>query len=293
MEYSKRLVPCMLIIVQSIFYAFGDSISKAAYEIMPVYSLLSVRYLIAVAFLMLVFGKTVVAGLRASSPKDWMLPSICIAAGYIAGNVALDLTAATSVAFLRQLLVVMTPILAYVVFRKKYRWIHLPVLALVVVGMYMLCGFGGLNGFGAGEIWSLICALLEAGALVFGEKALHNVNPLTLTTMQTAMSAFMAIVCAFIFEGGIHTEMATPSIWLVIVYLAVMCTVAGYFLQNVAMRKISASAVGLLQCSCPVMTAVFAFFILGERLNLVGTIGAIIILACVTAETFMQRKETE
>ena len=43
-----------LILLQSVLYGFGDPISKAAYETMSVYSLMTVRYAIAVAALLLV-----------------------------------------------------------------------------------------------------------------------------------------------------------------------------------------------------------------------------------------------
>ena len=130
------IIPYCLVLLQGVLYGFGDPISKAAYEVMPVYSLLTVRYLIATCFLMLFFAKPVLRGLKESSVREWMLPSVCIAAG----NIALDLTAATTVAFLRSLLTVMTPILAFICYKKKYYWSHLPILVAVVIGMYLLCG---------------------------------------------------------------------------------------------------------------------------------------------------------
>lgn len=80
-------------------------------------------------------------------------------------------------------------------------------------------------------------------------------------------------------------------VWLTIVYLAILCTVAGYFLQNVAMKKISSSSVALLQCFCPVMTALFSRIILAEKLSVAGNIGAAIILICVIAESLIQNKQ--
>lgn len=36
--------------------------------------------------------------------------------------------------------------------------------------------------------------------------------------------------------------------------------------------------VTVVQCLCPVMTAVFSWFILGEKLSMFGTVGSVIIL---------------
>lgn len=286
---SLRWLPIAFILLQSTLYGFGDPISKAAYETVPLYSLLSARYTIALLFLVVLFGKRIWRGLKACSVKDWLLPSLCISCAYIATNIAIVLTTATATAFLRSLSTVMTPLLALVIYRKKFSPKHIPVLLLVVVGLYLLCGRGGMNGFGLGEVAGLASALLMAGSLIFGEKALDKVDPVTLTTVQTAMSVILCTGAAFLLEGGIHLETAGTTEWIIIVYLAILCTVAGYLLQNAALQSISSRMVALLQCTGPVMTAFFSFLILGERLNFAGLLGAGILLACVAAETLMKQ----
>jgi len=209
---------------------------------------------------------------------------------YVVNNIALDLTAATSVAFLRSLATVMTPLLALAAYRRTYRWQHIPIQCLVVVGLYLLCGLGGLSGFGLGEVLSLLSALLLAGSLVFGEHALERVDPITLSTLQVAASVLMAAICAPIFNGGLHLELTTPTIWAIITYMAIGCTLAGYLLQNAALTTLSSRTAALLQCACPVLTAVFSRFVLGERLSVAGVIGAVIILICVVAETLLENE---
>ena len=281
---------CALILLQSIVYGFGDPISKAAYEAMPVYSLLSLRYLIAMAVILLFAGKKVFCGLQKYKVTDWLLPSICMALSYILNNIGLQLTAATSVAFLRSLSVVITPLLAWLVYRKTVNKKLIPILIFIVVGLYLLCGLGGLSSFGMGEIITLLAALMVAGSLVFGEKALKKMDALTLTATQTLVSAIIATACAFAFDGGWNLHITTPSIWFTILYLGIVCTIFGYLLQNIALQKIPDRTVALLQCSCPVLTAVFSYILLGEVLSLAGIIGATTILLCVAAATML--KET-
>lgn len=280
--------PYLLVLLQGLLYGFGDPISKEAYEVMPVYSLLSLRYLLALAVMLLFAGRRIAAGLRRCSPKDWLLPSLCMGGAYLSSNLALGMTAATSVAFLRSLSTVMTPLLALAVYRKTYSRRHIPIQLLVVLGLYLLCGRGGLSGFGAGEVFALLAALLLAGSLVFGQAALGRTDPVTLSAVQTAVSAAMATVCAPLFSGGWHLDAATPKIWLIIAYLAVGCTVSGYLLQNAALKKLPARTVALLQCVCPVLTAFFSRLVLGERLSAAGVAGAAVILACVAAETLLR-----
>ena len=284
------ILPSLLILLQSLLYGFGDPITKEAYQVMPVFSLLSVRYTIAFVILILLFGKRVAKNLRAVRVKDWLLPSICIGLTYILNNIALKLTAATSVAFLRSLSTVITPLMAFILFRDSFDRRHIVIQLAVVVGLYLLCGFGGLNGFGVGEILTLTGACFMAGALVFGSRSLKKIDPISLTTVQAGMSALLAFFSAMLFEGGVRIGQAAPKVWAIILYLALACTLTGYLLQNLALNKMPARSVSLIQCSCPVMTAVFSFFLLGERLTAVGIIGAGIILLCVAGESELGSK---
>ena len=129
-----------------------------------------------------------------------------------------------------------------------------------------------------------------AGALVFGSRSLKKIDPISLTTVQAGMSALLAFFSAMLFEGGVRIGQAAPKVWAIILYLALACTLTGYLLQNLALDKIPARSVSLIQCSCPVMTAVFSFFLLGERLTAIGIIGAVIILLCVAGESELGSK---
>ena len=282
---KKKLVPFLLIVLQSLFYGFGDPISKSAYELVPVCSLLSVRYLIAFVFLLAIAGRSTLAELRRT--RAWILPSVLISLSYLLSNLALKLTEATSVAFLRSLATILTPVLAFVLFRRKYGWRHFLIGTLSVVGLFLLCSFGGLSGFGAGEVLSLLGALAMAGALLLGEKAMTEMSAAVLATLQIGVSALVALIAAFVLEGGVHVEAATIPVWGIICYLAIACSAAGFLLQNVALRSISAKNVALTQCVCPIMTALFSFLVLGERLSVVGFAGAALIILCVSAEILL------
>lgn len=89
----SKWLPCCFILLQDLLYGFGDPISKFAFDVMPVYSMLSLRYTMALAVLLLLFGKRIWNGLRQCSVKDWILPTLCMAGAYVVNNIALDLTA--------------------------------------------------------------------------------------------------------------------------------------------------------------------------------------------------------
>ena len=283
----------MLIVIQSLVYGFGDPISKIAFEIVPVYSMMTVRYSIAFVFCIAIFGKRIVRTVKSVPVKAWLIPGLCIALSYVLNNIALSITEATSVAFLRSLAVVMTPALALIAYKKRYRWQHIAAQILVLPGMYLLCVRGGLSGFGVGEILALIAAALVAATLVFTGKYLEQVDPVSMTALQAGCSAAIAFAGSLIAEGGVHAGSATPKAWMIILYLAILCTFLGYLLQNLALTKISDREVSLLQSLCPVMTAVFSFILLGEKLSAAGIAGAVIIIVCIAISALIGEEGTD
>lgn len=275
--------PEALIVLQSVIYGFGDPISKIAFEVTPVYTMMSVRYLIAFIVCFLLFRKRIVETIKTVPVRAWLIPGLCMGLYYLLNNVALSITDATSVAFLRSLSVVITPAFAFLIYKTHYKWQIILIQVLVLPGMYLLCVRGGLSGFGAGEIITLVAAAMAAGSLVFSKNYLDMVDPASMTALQAACSAALALTGCFFIEGGIHLETTTSTAWLIILYLAITCTFLGYLMQNLALTRISERTVALLQSLCPVMTAVFAFFLLDERLTPAGMAGAVIIIVCVSA----------
>jgi len=281
------MLPCLLILLQSVLYSIGDPISKTAYRAMPVYSLLSVRYSLGVVIMLLIAGRRIIRGLRECSLWDILPACLCTACAYLLSNVALNAGTVTNVAFLRSLSTVIAPILGLLLFRTPYHRKHIPVQVMVVVGMYLLCGARQLS-LGLGEICALLSATVTAFSLVFSRSALRRVDPIALAAAQTVAPALAAILCALLFDGGIQIGMATPRIWLSILYLAAVCTVGGIWLQNFALKKISVRTLALLQCTCPVMSAAISSVVLDEHLTFTGVLGCAIILGCVVAETLMR-----
>ncbi len=280
----------LFIVLQSLIYGFGDPISKFAFAVIPVYSALVIRYGIAVAVLILLFGKRIVRELRSSRFKPLIVPSISIGIAYVAGNVAISLTEATTVAFLRSLAIVFTPILAFLVYGISCSWKQLPIIFLMLVGLYLLCGVAdkGFSGIGAGEILALVSAITLAGSLVFGKNALENTTPLALTMVQTVATGIITLLATLFIDGKIDFSNADGLSLAILAYIGIACTVGGYLLQNAALGAISAKTTALLQCSCPVITAGFSYVLLGERLTANGVIGCVIILVCLVVQSLIQ-----
>lgn len=286
---SKRMaVACIL--AQSIIYGIGDPISKYAFDVMSVYPALILRYSIALVAIMLLAGKYVIEEVKSKSLRPLLLPGVCIGTAYVTGNVGLSLTEATTVAFLRSLAIVFTPVMAFAVYKTTCGWKQVPIILLMLAGLYLLCGVAeqGISAVGAGELLTLVSALCLAGALVFGQNALISFTPLTLTTVQTACTAVITFGAALLFRVPLDFSRGDVPSVCIVAYLAIACTIGGYLLQNSALGVISAKTTALLQCSCPVLTAFFSYVLIDERLSVYGMVGCVIILICLVLQSLIK-----
>lgn len=274
----------MCVLLQSILYGVGNPLSKFAFESLPAAWCLAVRFTLAFLCFALLFGKRAFRQLKAARPGDYLPAGVCMALAYITCNLALERTSATNVGFLMALPVIFAPLLSFLVDKRKYAWPHLVVQLVVVLGLYLLCANGAAFRLGAGDLLALCTALCIAGGLVFGERALKTLDAAVVSTVQLGVTAALSLALAFLTGEASALGRAAPAAWAIVAYLAVGCSCVGYMLQNTALLRLDSRAVALLQCTQPVLTALCAYFMLGERLRPSGLLGAAIILACILAE---------
>lgn len=132
---------------------------------------------------------------------------------------------------------------------------------------------------------ALLDALCLAGVLVFGEKALAQMDVLSVTGLQIGVTMVLSLAGALLFDDVSRLPSVEPEAWLVVLYLAAVCTIAAYLLQNKAVAHLNASTVSMLQCTQPILTVLVAYFLLGETLNGLGLTGAALIVLCLLADS--------
>lgn len=280
-----------LVILETLIFGSGNAITKMAYDSITPFWCLAIRFGLATAVFALFFGRRIVASLRAARLSAWLPAAVCMAVSYICCNVALDFTSATTVGFLVALPVVFTPILASLVNRSRYPKAFLPFQGAVVLGLYLLCSNGGALTFGLGEILGLASSVALAGALVFGQKGLVELDAISVAGSQIGMAFVLSLVCAVLFEPPVALNQVTPFAWVTIAFLALLSTCLTFFLQNCALEKLPSTTVSLLLTGEPVFTAAFSYLLLGETLSFMGWIGAALIVASVVIATYVEGRQ--
>ncbi len=284
METKQKYIA--MIVLQSILYGAMDVIGKLVYQTMPVCSFLFLRYVLAAGIMLLLWHKTILRELKTASVKDYIIPGLCMSCALIFSNLALQQTTATNVSFLRSLSAILVPVLLLIFFHQKYRRKDVVVQILMVLGLYLLCVKGGFHGIGPGELLALTAALLAAGSLVFGKSALQSISAVSLSFVQAFLSVFVCgAMCILTDSTRSFAQAFDWKIILALLYAAIVCTIGGYMLQNLALKHISSKITGIVQCLYPVAAAAIAYFVLKERLNLPGMLGAAVIIVSILLES--------
>ena len=287
-ERAKPIKYISYILLQSVIYGFGNPLTKVAYESITPFWLLTFRFSIALFFFFLFFGKRLTEQLRAAKLSQYLPASLCMAIAYITCNLALNWTSATNVGFLMSLPVIFTPLLAIVILHQKYDFRFLPLQIIVTVGLYLLCCNDGGFTINKGDMCALITAIALSGALVFAQKSLESLDAVTISAAQAGVTAVISLICALVFDDFNTVSMIQPAAWAVIAYLALTCTCIAYVLQNSALAYLTSSTVSMLQCTQPILTAVFSFIILRETLSFWGILGGVIIIGSVLAANLVE-----
>ena len=292
-ERAKPIKYISYILLQSVIYGFGNPLTKVAYGSITPFWLLTFRFSIALFIFFLFFGKRLTEQLRAAKLSQYLPASLCMAIAYITCNLALNWTSATNVGFLMSLPVIFAPLLAIVILHQKYDFRFLPLQIIVTAGLYLLCCNDGGFTINKGDMCALITAIALSGALVFAKKSLESLDAVTISAAQTGVTAIISLICALVFDDFNAVSNIQPAAWAVIVYLALTCTCIAYVLQNSALAYLSSSTVSMLQCTQPILTAVFSFIILRETLSFRGIIGGLIIIGSVLAANLVETNKSK
>ena len=248
---GKNMVFAAFVVLQAIFYGADNVVMKVAYgEVSPLWCQ-TLRFGLAFALFMALFGKQIVKGLRGSRVSAWLPVGVVYAVAFVASSLAVDMTSATNAGFFISLPMLFTPVIALALMRRTYRLSTLVLQIAVLAGLYLLCCNGGVLSFGMGEFVGLGSSALFALGIVLSERGLSEIGPAAMSAVQTG-GAFL-----FSLGGAVATEPApafgTVSVgtWGAVAFLAIAGTCLAFWLQNKALAHIPAATVSVILCSEP------------------------------------------
>jgi drug/metabolite transporter (DMT)-like permease len=158
---------------------------------------------------------------------------------------------------------------------------------LALAGLAMVIGLPGHAISGTESLGVILMFPATASAafyVVLSGRVIGDHDPLVVVGFQQLVALLMAFCCLPL-EALSATGLVLPhhgSVWFVVVLSGLIQYAIAFSAYMYALSKISANRAGSFLNLTPVFGVVIAFFVLGERLNLLQVLGAAVTVAAVS-----------
>jgi len=268
---SQAIALALLIVVTSIWGSTFIVVKNAVAQ-MPVMDFLGIRFVVA-AVAMFALRPTCLKGMTRPGLIRAVILGVILSFGFITQTYGLQHTSAAISGFITGMFVVLTPIVSWVLLKRRAGvkiWVAV-LFATLGLGLLSLRGWS----LGTGELLNLVCALFFALHIVgLGEwSAKHNAYGLAF--IQIAVVAVISIIAAV--PEGI-TLPPTAGIWGAVLLTAILASAFGFLVQTWAQSLISPTRIAITMTMEPVFAGLFAVVVGGEHLTMPIILGATCVL---------------
>ena len=275
MEHQRR-ADLMLLLATS-FWGISNCLTAICLRDMQPLTLNAFRFLTAFVVLGFVFRKNVFHASR-ETVKYSIVVGLSLVVVYTSVTYGVIYTSVSNAGFICALSVVTTPILEFIVYRKKPEKKFGVSMILCLIGLALMTLNETLKP-AFGDIICLFAAVFYSVDLMVTEKAVANekVDPLALGVCDLAVVGVVMLMLSVFLETPALP--GTAKVWAAALFLGIVCSGVCLVIQSVYQKHTTASRASLIFTLEPVFSAIFAYFLLNERIGVKGYIGAALMLA--------------
>jgi len=282
----NRYKAAILLLTTTFFWGVTFTVVKQAVESVDVFVFLAQRFILAFGLILPIGfykgknidGATVIRGI---------IMGILLFGAYAFQTVALLYTTASNTGFLTGLNVVMVPLFAALVLGYRVSAGVKFAVVLAVTGLLLLCGNGSWE-LNRGDLLAAVCALCVSLHLICTGEFVRRSDFYWLTVVQLGVVALLSYAGALI--RGKEVMVWYPHLVVPLLVCSIIATVFAFLVQTSMQRYISHTNTALIFCTEPVFAALYARFVLEERLGLYGYLGAICIMGGMLISILPERK---
>jgi drug/metabolite transporter (DMT)-like permease len=244
---------------------------KDAVAIYPILPFLALRFGIAAGVLAPAVPR--VRGLGRGGVAAAALAGALLGAGYVLQTLGLERTTVSSAGFVTGMYVVLTPLIALVLFRLRAGAAAWGGVALATAGLAMLAGIHG--GSATGDLLVLAAAAVYSLQIVLMERYAPLYDPFAFTLVEMAV-AFAGLTLAAIPTAAVPRGL---TVWGALLVTGVFASALGFLVQTWAQQRTSATRTAVVFTLEPVWAALFGYTLAGDRLGALGWGGCVAIMA--------------
>jgi drug/metabolite transporter (DMT)-like permease len=190
---------------------------------------------------------------------------------------------------LEYIAVLLVALVAFFFFKEKVRLRLWVAIGCVLAGLVVVAEIWASTLNPIGVMWGLLAAISLATYFLVGEKQLKTISPLALSfwTMTIATIFWAPLSGWWNIEPAQFTQLASAGsdtsgfavpVWALIVWNVVLGSFAPFLLSLSALKRLSATAAGIVATSEIAFAFITAWLWLKEELTLLQIIGASIVL---------------
>ena len=256
-------------------------IVKAGVAELPPLTFIALRFWLAFAILLALFGRRLLKMNRRLALAGASI-GFFLFAGFACQTAGLQFTTASKSGFITGLSVIFVPFLAWILIGHPPGRNSVIGVILATIGLGMLSLQNGL-AIGLGDLLTLASCIGFALQIVLIAKYSPDHDPMALTTIQIGVVAILSTASAFFVEGV--PTVIPPTSLLAAIFTGVIATALVFAIQNKAQAYTTPTRTALIFVLEPVFAAVFAYVWAGETFTervLIG--GLLIVIGMIVAE---------
>jgi drug/metabolite transporter (DMT)-like permease len=247
---------------------------KDAVELYPLFAFLAVRFAIASATLA-VPAAARVRTLGRQGAAGGALLGVLLAGGYALQTAGLERTTVSSTGFVTGMYVVLTPVIALLLFRTGVGRAGWAGVVLATGGLAMLSGIHGSSV--AGDLLVLGGAAVYSLQIVLMERFAPRYDAVAFTFVEM-VAACVGLGVVAVALGDLDVPRGW-TVWSALLVTGVFASALAFLVQTWAQRRTSATRTALAFTMEPVFTAIFGVTLAGDRLGVLGWSGCAVIMS--------------
>ena len=270
---SSPMIASVALVGVTAVWGYTFLVVQDAVARMPVMDFLAWRFLVATV-VMIALRPTCLRNVTRLELLRGVGLGTVLGLGYIAQTYGLRYTSAATSGFITGMFVVLTPVMSWILLRRKTNRKTWMVVALATVGLALL----SLNGWsiGIGELLTLGCAVCFAIHIVGLGEWSSQYEPYAFSLLQIGAVAVISLIAAI--PAGIAVP-PNSGVWIAVGITGVLATAVAFFVQTWAQSLVSATRAAVVMTMEPVFAGLFAIVIGGNQPTLRTIAGAACILA--------------
>jgi len=247
---------------------------KDAVALYPLFAFLAVRFAIATVTLA-VPAAARVRSLGWSGLASGALLGLLLAAGYVLQTAGLQRTTVSSTGFVTGMYVVLTPLIALLLFQSRIGLMAWGGVVLATTGLAMLSGIQA--GSASGDLLVLAGAAVYSLQIVLMERFAPRYDALAFTLVEM-LAACAGLAAVALTLGDLRVPHGW-TVWGALLVTGVFASALAFLVQTWAQRRTSATRTALAFTMEPVFTALFGYTLADDRLGALGWGGCAVIMS--------------